>query len=163
MQMVERGNTAGAFRMDDRSQRLVVDRSLADGERYFGFEVADAAALQALAARLDAARVAVTREPKATADQRFVEELISFHDPAGNRLEAFHGAAIASAYSVLAEQFPGSGPAPWGWGMWCSMCVTWMICWDSIAMFWDRHQRLHPDAIPRGTSCMSTDATIPWP
>jgi 2,3-dihydroxybiphenyl 1,2-dioxygenase len=97
MQMVERGNTARAFRMDDRSQRLVVDRSLADGERYFGFEVADAAALQALAARLDAARVAVTREPKATADQRFVEELISFHDPAGNRLEAFHGAAIASA------------------------------------------------------------------
>ena len=51
MQMVERGNTARAFRMDDRSQRLVVDRSLADGERYFGFEVADATALQALATR----------------------------------------------------------------------------------------------------------------
>ena len=59
MQMIERGNTARAFRMDDRSQRLVVDRSLAEGERYFGFEVADAAALQALAARLDAAGVKV--------------------------------------------------------------------------------------------------------
>ena len=28
MQMIERGNTARAFRMDDREQRLVVDRSL---------------------------------------------------------------------------------------------------------------------------------------
>src|ERR1700750_2487112 len=55
MQMIERGNTARAFRMDDPSQRLVVDRSLAEGERYFGFEVADAAALQSLAARLQAA------------------------------------------------------------------------------------------------------------
>ncbi len=55
MQMIERGNTARAFRMDDRAQRLVVDRSLAEGERYFGFEVTDAAALQSLAARLEAA------------------------------------------------------------------------------------------------------------
>src|SRR5580700_4875649 len=47
MQMVERGNACRAFRMDDRSQRLVVDRSLAEGERYFGFEVSDAAALDA--------------------------------------------------------------------------------------------------------------------
>jgi catechol 2,3-dioxygenase-like lactoylglutathione lyase family enzyme len=49
MQMVERGNACRAFRMDDRKQRLVVDRSLADGERYFGFEVADRAALDGLA------------------------------------------------------------------------------------------------------------------
>src|SRR5262245_50293875 len=39
MQVVERGNACRAFRMDDRKQRLVVDRSLAEGERYFGFEV----------------------------------------------------------------------------------------------------------------------------
>ena len=96
MQMIERGNTTRAFRMDDRSQRLVVDRSLAEGERYFGFEVADAAALQSLASRLDAAGVAVRNEPKSLADQRFVKDLISFDDPGGNHLEAFHGAAIAS-------------------------------------------------------------------
>src|ERR1700735_3251315 len=70
MQMIERGNTARAFRMDDRSQRLVVDRALAEGEGYFRFEVADAAALQALAARLDAAGVKVRHEPKSLADQR---------------------------------------------------------------------------------------------
>ena len=82
--------------MDDRKQRLVIDRTMADGERYFGWEVADAAALQALAARLEQAGVAVRRETAALADQRFVRELISFADPAGNRLEAFHGADIAS-------------------------------------------------------------------
>src|SRR5271170_1230026 len=91
MQMIERGNTARAFRMDDRAQRLVVDRSLADGERYFGFEVADAAALQSLAGKLEGAGVAVRHEATSLADQRFVRELISFHDPGGNRLEAFHG------------------------------------------------------------------------
>lgn len=95
MQMIERGNTARAFRMDDRSQRLVVDRSLAEGERYFGFEVEDADALQSLATRLEAAGVTVRQEPKSLADQRFVKALISFEDPGGNHLEAFHGAAIA--------------------------------------------------------------------
>lgn len=61
MQMVEHGNACRAFRMDDRRQRLVVDRSLADGERYFGFEVADASALDALAVRLEAAEVEIGR------------------------------------------------------------------------------------------------------
>ena len=55
MQAVERGAAGRAFRMDDRKQRLIIDPALADGERYFGWEVADAAALDALAARLEAA------------------------------------------------------------------------------------------------------------
>ena len=70
MQAVDRGAGVRAFRMDDRRQRLVIDRSLAEGERYFGWEVADAAALDALAARLEAAGVAVKREPAALSDQR---------------------------------------------------------------------------------------------
>jgi 2,3-dihydroxybiphenyl 1,2-dioxygenase len=95
MQMIERGNTARAFRMDDRQQRLVIDRSLADGDRFFGFEVAGQPELDALAAKLETAGVAVKAEPAALASQRCVTALISFHDPAGNRLEAFHGPAIA--------------------------------------------------------------------
>jgi hypothetical protein len=63
MQAVDRGNGMRAFRMDDRKQRLVIDRALPEGQRYFGWEVADAAAL---------------------ADQRFVRALISFQDLAGN-------------------------------------------------------------------------------
>ncbi len=116
MQSVELGNSARSFRMDDRKQRLVVDRSLADGDRYFGFEVADAAALDSLATRLDAAGVAVRREPKALADQRFVRDLISFADPAGNRLEAFHGAEIASDPFKPGRSLSGFRTGPLGMG-----------------------------------------------
>ena len=97
MQMVETGNASRSFRMDDRKQRLVIDRSLADGERYFGWEVAGAAALNALAARLETAGTPVRHEPRALADQRFVRELISVADPGGNRLDAFYGAAVADS------------------------------------------------------------------
>ena len=54
-QAVERGNSLLAFRMDDRKQRVVIDRSLGEGARFFGWEVADGAALDALAASLDEA------------------------------------------------------------------------------------------------------------
>ena len=55
LQAVERGNSLLAFRMDDRKQRIVIDRAMGDGTRLFGWEVADAAALDALAARLEQA------------------------------------------------------------------------------------------------------------
>ena len=95
LQAVDRGGAMRAFRMDDRKQRLIVDGGLPDGERFFGWEVADAAALDALAARLEKAGVAVRRESGALADQRCATGVISFRDPAGNRVEAFHGGQIA--------------------------------------------------------------------
>ncbi len=116
MQAVDRGAGTRAFRMDDRKQRLVVDRSLPEGQRYFGWEVADAAALDGLAARLEAAGVAVKREPAALADQRFVSGLISFADPAGNRLEAFHGAQIADAPFRPGRSISGFRTGPLGMG-----------------------------------------------
>ena len=117
MQMVERGNACRAFRMDDRRQRLVIDRSLAEGERYFGWEVADAAALDALAARLEAAGVAVRPRPAALADQRCVRGLISFADPAGNRLEAFHGAGRSpTSRSGPGRSISGFRTGPLGMG-----------------------------------------------
>ena len=57
LQAVERGNSLLAFRMDDRKQRIVIDRAMGEGTRFFGWEVADAAALDALAARLEKAGV----------------------------------------------------------------------------------------------------------
>src|SRR5215472_16313980 len=116
MQMVERGNACRAFRMDDRKQRLIVDRSLADGERYFGFEVAYAAALSALASRLEDAGVAVRREPGSLADARYVRELVSFADPAGNRLEAFWGAAVADEAFRPGRAISGFRTGPLGMG-----------------------------------------------
>jgi len=44
-----------SFRMDDRKQRLIVDSSMPEGQHYFGWEVANAKALDKLAGRLDAA------------------------------------------------------------------------------------------------------------
>ena len=116
MQTVERGNACRAFRMDDRKQRLVIDRSLPEGERYFGWEVADAAALDALAVRLEAAQVHVRREPASLADQRFVRDLISFRDPAGNRLEAFHGPHLAEEAFQPGRSISGFRTGPTGMG-----------------------------------------------
>jgi 2,3-dihydroxybiphenyl 1,2-dioxygenase len=93
-QAVERGNSLLAFRMDDRKQRVVIDRAMGEGARFFGWEVADQTALDALAARLEKAGIRVTAEPQTLADARHVRALISFHDLAGNRLEAFYGAEI---------------------------------------------------------------------
>src|SRR4051794_11067215 len=47
LQAVERSPSLLAFRMDDRKQRIVIDRALPDGARFFGWEVADAPALDA--------------------------------------------------------------------------------------------------------------------
>jgi hypothetical protein len=85
LQAVDRGGAMRAYRMDDRKQRIVVDGGMAEGERFFGWEVADVAALDALAARLDTAGVAVRRETAAVADQRCAAAVISCRDPAGNR------------------------------------------------------------------------------
>src|SRR5271156_5988296 len=76
LQAVERGNSLLAFRMDDRKQRIVIDRAIADGERFFGWEVTDAAALDALAARLEARGIDVVAEPQTLADARRVRALI---------------------------------------------------------------------------------------
>src|SRR6202140_5849287 len=116
LQAVERGNSLLAFRTDDRKQRIVIDRSLPEGARFFGWEVADAAALDALAARLDAAGVAVTAEPRMLADARRVRALISFRDPAGNRLEAFYGAEIAEEPFSPGRSISGFRTGPLGLG-----------------------------------------------
>src|ERR1700749_592108 len=79
-QAVERGNSLLAFRMDDRKQRIVIDRAMGDGARFFGWEVEGAPALDTLAEALGRAGTSVTAEPKALADARRVAALISFSD-----------------------------------------------------------------------------------
>jgi 2,3-dihydroxybiphenyl 1,2-dioxygenase len=116
LQAVERSPSLLAFRMDDRKQRIVIDRSMADGERFFGWEVADAAALDALAARLEKHQVHVTAEPQTLADNRRVGRLISFRDPAGNRLEAFYGAEIDDTPFSPGRSISGFRTGPLGLG-----------------------------------------------
>jgi 2,3-dihydroxybiphenyl 1,2-dioxygenase len=116
LQAVERSSSLLAFRMDDRKQRIVIDRSMPEGARFFGWEVADAAALEALAARLEQARVDVTAEPQTLADTRRVRGLISFHDPAGNRLEAFYGPEIDDTPFRPGRSISGFRTGPLGLG-----------------------------------------------
>ena len=116
LQAVERSASLLAFRMDDRKQRIVIDRAMPEGSRFLGWEVADAAALDRLAARLEQAGVDVTAEPQTLADNRRVRGLISFHDPAGNRLEAFYGADIDATPFRPGRSISGFRTGPLGLG-----------------------------------------------
>jgi 2,3-dihydroxybiphenyl 1,2-dioxygenase len=116
LQAVERSASLLAFRMDDHKQRIVIDRSMPEGARFFGWEVADAAALDLLAARLEQAGVDVTAEPQTLADNRRVRGLISFRDPAGNRLEAFYGADIDDTPFRPGRSISGFRTGPLGLG-----------------------------------------------
>jgi len=116
LQAVERGASLLAFRVDDRKQRIVIDRALPEGARFFGWEVADATALNALAARLERAEVQVTAEPQVLADSRRVRAVISFHDPAGNRLEAFYGAETDNTPFCPGRSISGFRTGPLGLG-----------------------------------------------
>jgi len=86
-----------AFRMDSQSCRIQVEENGQTGLQYMGWQVADSTALQALAAHLERHKVAVHPASRSLADQRQVDELFWLHDPAGNRLEFFHGAQMASS------------------------------------------------------------------
>ena len=66
LQIAERHRDALRFRMDDRAQRLTVLPSDRGGLAHAGWEVADAAALQALAARLESRGIAVTAMDEST-------------------------------------------------------------------------------------------------
>jgi 2,3-dihydroxybiphenyl 1,2-dioxygenase len=96
LELVDKSRATLAFRMDDRKQRVLVDADGGEGIKFFGWEVADGAALDTLAAHLEDNRVKVARGARALADERRVKDLIVLNDPVGNRLEIFHGAEIAN-------------------------------------------------------------------
>ncbi|MGH6770716.1 MAG: VOC family protein, partial [Xanthobacteraceae bacterium] len=112
LQRVDKSRSSLAFRMDDRKQRIIVDGNGGEGIAVFGWEVADAAALDALAARLEAAGVKVTRGARALADERMVRDLIVLDDPLGNRIEMFHGAEMASDAFVPGRAMSGFRTGP---------------------------------------------------
>ena len=116
LQRIDRTRSSIAFRMDDRKQRLVVDADGGEGIGFFGWEAADAAALDATAARLEASGVAVERGSRALADERHVKDLIVLRDPSGNRLEVFHGAETTSEPFVPGRSISGFRTGPLGLG-----------------------------------------------
>jgi 2,3-dihydroxybiphenyl 1,2-dioxygenase len=102
--------------MDDRKQRLLVDGNGDTGLTVMGWEVATSADLRRLADRLDNSGVRTISGTRALADERHVAELISFQDPAGNRLEAFCTPALASDPFKPGRPISGFRTGPLGMG-----------------------------------------------
>lgn len=116
MQEIDRAGQSLAFRMDDRKQRLVVSNEPGETLAFMGWEVEAKDDLQLYAARLEQAGIAVAEGSRALADRRFVADLIVCADPAGNRLELFHGPMIASDPFVPGRPIDGFKTGPLGMG-----------------------------------------------
>ena len=116
MQLAEKGRGALALRMDDRKQRVIIQRDEGEGVSFYGWEVADAAALQTLAGHLEKSGVTVARGSRALADERRVSDLIIFSDPIGNRLEAFYGVETAPEPFKPGRSISGFRTGPLGMG-----------------------------------------------
>jgi 2,3-dihydroxybiphenyl 1,2-dioxygenase len=116
LQRIDRSRSSIAFRMDDRKQRIIVDADGGEGIAFFGWELADAAALEAAAARLEAAAIPVARGSRTLADERRVKDLIVLQDPVGNRLELFHGAETTAEPFQPGRAISGFRTGPLGLG-----------------------------------------------
>jgi len=116
MQLVDKSRGTLALRMDDRKQRVIIHSDEAEGPSFYGWELADAGALDALAAHLESNGVKVARGSRALADERRVKDLIVFADPIGNRLEAFHSAEIATDAFKPGRSISGFRTGPLGMG-----------------------------------------------
>jgi 2,3-dihydroxybiphenyl 1,2-dioxygenase len=116
LQRIDKSRSTLAFRMDDRKQRLMVDADGGAGIGFFGWEAADAAALDAIAARLENHHIKVARGSRALSDERHVRDLIVLNDPVGNRLEIFHGAETTSEPFKPGRAISGFRTGPLGLG-----------------------------------------------
>ena len=116
MQLVDKSAKSLALRMDDRRQRVVVSEDGGEGVGFFGWEVPDATALDAMAARLEKAGVQVARGARALAQERRVKDLIVFNDPLGNRLEIFYGPETTSEPFKPGRSISGFRTGPLGMG-----------------------------------------------
>ncbi|QTJ66209.1 VOC family protein [Rhodococcus sp. ZPP] len=82
------------LRMDDFPARLVIFPGDHDRLSVSGWETANAAELQEVRDNLSVTGVAFKEGTVEQLQDRRVDELITFEDPSGNTLEAFHGAAL---------------------------------------------------------------------
>lgn len=116
LQRIDRSAKTMAFRMDDRKQRVVVHEDGGSTISAYGWEMADAAAMDALAARVEAAGIRVQKAPRALCDERFVTDMVIFADPAGYRIEAFHGPQVTTDPFTAGRNIAGFRTGPLGLG-----------------------------------------------
>jgi 2,3-dihydroxybiphenyl 1,2-dioxygenase len=116
MQVIERDADTLVLRMDERCQRVLVQRGASDAPAFFGFEAADAPALQAAISKLEAAGIAVTRATEQELALRRVDAMAWCRDPSGNRIEIFHGQAPGTDALQLPRPHGGFRTGPLGMG-----------------------------------------------
>lgn len=121
LQQSDASSSTRVFRMDDYEYRFAIDRTVKTPT--FGWEVADGAALDAMAARIEAGGVKVTKGTSALAAQRGVRELITLTDPAGYGVEIFHGASRAATPFKPARSMAGFRTGQLGMGHFAMMVV----------------------------------------
>ena len=119
MQLVDQSRGTLALRMDDRKQRVIVHSDDGEGPSFYGWEVADAAALDALAAHLETSGVKVARGSRALADERRVKDLIVFADPIGNGWKCSTARRSQASHSGPAARSRASAPVRSAWVMPC--------------------------------------------
>ncbi|WP_067171974.1 VOC family protein [Microtetraspora niveoalba] len=93
MQRVAGEDGATHFRIDDRHHRVTVETADRDGGAYYGWELADADALRAAMDELSDHGVRAQSATQRELEVRRVEGMAHFLDPAGNRVELYHGQA----------------------------------------------------------------------
>lgn len=108
MQRVAGEDATTHFRIDDRHHRVTVETGERDGGAYYGWELADGAALAAAVDELSDRGVVVSVATARELEIRRVADMVHFLDPAGNRVELYHGAAAGEGQFTSArdvEQF----------------------------------------------------------
>jgi 2,3-dihydroxybiphenyl 1,2-dioxygenase len=116
MQVIERGPDALALRMDERCQRVLVQRAERDGPAFFGFETAGAQALKEAVGKIEAAGIKTTRATERELLLRRVEDMAWCLDPAGNRIEFYHGQAAGDGPVKLPRPHGGFRTGRMGMG-----------------------------------------------
>ena len=87
MQEFDKTKNSLMLRMDDQKQRFSVSNDGGEGLSFIGWEVEKKSDLEKFASKLDSNNVKVFWGENFLCDKRFVQELIFFDDPAGNRVE----------------------------------------------------------------------------
>lgn len=97
---------SNGWRVDGASQRLIVQADASDDLMALGLDCGSAAGLQARAEQLARSGCEIAAGSEAQCQARRVEALYALTDPAGNRVELFHGLQQAPAPFESAA-FPG--------------------------------------------------------
>lgn len=106
MQIADSSRDSLTFRVDERAQRVAVEKS-GPYPRVLGWDVADGHALDELTNILDQNGVPNTRMSESLCARRCVGAGLAFSDPDGNRLEASVESAIASESFVPGRSISG--------------------------------------------------------